>query len=151
MFGLFLYALVCALVAVGLVALRTLVTRVSKIGENSNAVRLVVTWLVVMALPYGWVEVQTRMHKQEFAGIVDQVAEKKLIEGDPAYFKVQSDMNGKARLLVVATGENHWGGTFRNVYGMRLHKDAKGWLLESVDPINTTDGDSAGFTVPPYW
>ena len=151
MFGLFLYALVCLVVAVVLVGLRTLVMRVGKIGETSNAIRLAVTWLVVLAIPYVWVEAQTRMHKKEFADIVDQVAEKKLIEGEPAYFKVQSEMNGKAKLLVISTGENTWGGTYRNVYSMRLHQDSKGWLLESVNPVNTTDGDSAGFTLPPYW
>lgn len=151
MFGLFFYALVCFIAAAVLVGLLNLVMKVAKTGEGSAAPRLFITWLLLMGGPYAWVEWQTRSHGSEFKQIVQEVADRNLISGDLAYFKVQRDSSKSAKLLLVSGGENNWGGTFRNIYSLKLHQAADGWSLDSIDPINTADGDSAGFSFPPYW
>lgn len=151
MFGLLFYALGCLVVTGILMTLRTLVTKVSKTAENSNAQRIIVCWLAVTVLPYIWVEIQTTLYKTDFNSLVAEIAKKDLIAGEPAFFKVQNALGSHARLILVSEGKTNWGGTYRNLYLVKLDKDRAGWLVSSVDPVNTTDGDSAGFSLPPYW
>ena len=151
MFGLFLYALGCLAAASIVVMLRAFTMKAGRIGEGSNALLLLLTWAVVVAAPYGWVETQTTLHRKDFAPVVTELAERGHLDGDPVYFKVQAAGEENAKLILVTGGENTWGGTYRNIYSLRLDKSAAGWWVKSVDPVNTTDGDSAGFTFPPYW
>lgn len=151
MFGLFLYSIVCLGAAGLLVLIRGMFTKVGSMGESPNAARLVFTWLVMLALPYGWVEGQTMMHKHEFAEAVHEIEEKGLVTGEAHYYKVQNAMGEHARVILVTTGDLSWGGTYRNVYAVHLERNGTSWAVSAIDPVNTTDGDSAGFTFPPYW
>jgi hypothetical protein len=151
MFGLLLYSLGCVGASGVIYTVRAVLSKTSRIGERSNATFLFLTWMFVMAAPYGWVETLTAIHKSEFTPIVEEVVRHKGIDGDLMYFKVQTASSDHAKLIIVTAGENNWGGTFRNIYAVELGKSPTGWWANSIDPINTTDGDSAGFTLPPYW
>ena len=150
MFGILAYAIVGLVVAGVIQLIRGLLTRFNH-GEGGGPLQLVLTWLVVMAIPYIWVEAQTSMHGDDFQPIVDEVGHKDYVDGEVAYFKVLYSHADRAKLVVVCNGDYQWGGTYRNIYDIILSKEGKSWVLNTVDPVNTSDGDSAGFTVPPYW
>jgi len=150
MFGILAYAIVGLVVAGVIQLFRGLITRYNH-GEGGGPLQLVLTWIVVMAIPYVWVEAQTSMHSNEFEPIIEEVAKRELVDGNVAYFKVLYARNDDAKLVVVCNGDYEWGGTYRNIYDLRLSKQGTTWMLDMVDPVNTSDGDSAGFTVPPYW
>ncbi len=152
MFGLILYAIIAFVIALTANWVRSLFTKTGSIGDAPAAGRILVLWLVVMAMPYGWVEFQTARHKTEFDDIVDYAAKGKKISGDVLYTKVQHLWGGKAKLLVVTQETEEWGGTYRDLYQLVCTQDDKNrWELEEVRPINTSKGDSAGFVFPPYW
>lgn len=150
MFGLLAYAIVAGIAAAVIQLIRGLLTR-NHSGEGSGPVQLIAVWLIVMAIPYVWVEWQTRSRGQEFSSIVDEVYEREFVDGAPAYYKVIYANDEHARLVLVCNGEYHWGGTYRNLYNLLLSRDKDQWVLSAVDAVNTADGDSAGFTIPPYW
>ena len=150
MLGLMLYAIVCFIASWLALALLGFFTKVSRTGEKSPSRRLLVIWLAFLSLPYAWVEAQTALHEQEFTEPVDIAYVKSLFDGEPLYFKVQYATGTNARLLLIAYEDENWG-TYRNIYSVRLRRVGNDWLLKSVDPINTFEGDAAGFTFPPYW
>lgn len=151
MFGLILYAGIAFVIALVSNWISSLFTKAGKIGDTPAAGRILVLWLVVMAMPYGWVEFNSVRHKSEFADVLEVAEKKKQITGDFIYCKVQSIWGDRAKLLVVTEEKEDWGGTYRDMYQLICTRDNGAWDLNEVRPINTSKGDSAGFVFPPYW
>jgi hypothetical protein len=151
MFGLLAYGIGCLVLSFGLIWLKTLVTGTGKTAETPVAFRVLVVWLFLFFIPYGWVEYQTRSHSETVEPLVEEAVESGGIDGELLYFKVQSLRADSGRAVVVSEVADTWGGTYRNLYVLHLHKDEKGWFVEDIEKVNTKEGDAAGFTVPPYW
>jgi hypothetical protein len=151
MLGALLYGIVCFVIGAVVVWFSLLFTKLGKSAERPMAGRLFSTWILMLALPYIWVEFNTWRSEEEFLSGVDTAAEKGMTNGDFAYLKVKGALGESARVLVVTEGEEEWGGTWRNMYNLDFERDSEGWKLISVHPVNTQDGDSAGFSFPPYW
>lgn len=150
-FGLILYAGVAFVISLVANWVSSLFTKTGKIGDSPAAGRIAILWLVVMSLPYGWVEFNSARHKSEFTDVIEYAEKKKQIEGEFMYAKVQHLWGDRAKLLVVTEEREEWGGTYRDMYQFICVRDKDGWELETVKPINTAKGDSAGFVFPPYW
>jgi hypothetical protein len=151
MFGLLAYCMVGLVVACVVQVARAFLTRLGSMSEGSNPLRLVLTWLVVMAIPYLWVEGQTAMHGPQFEPLVFDLYDKNMVDGDVAYYKVLYAWHDKASVVLVCNGDYQWGGTYRNIYKATFARDSVGWTLQKLTAVNTSEGDSAGFTIPPYW
>lgn len=151
MLGLLLYAIVCFTIAGALTWISVLFSKVGSTADKPAVTRLVFLWLAVFALPYGWVEFNTARRSKDFELGVENAVDKGLVTGELAYFKVRNAVGESAKVLVVTDVEDDWGGTYRNLYHLDFEKDSDGWHVRHVTPLNTKDGDSAGFSVPPYW
>lgn len=151
MLGLLAYGIFALIAAVLFVGALSLITKVGTLGDRSNGARLILTWAFCMVAPYVWVEIQTKMHQSELEHVVDQAVAARKVEPDVVMTKVQYALKGRARLIVIArTPEQEWG-SYRNIYAITANYDGEHWRLDEVIPINTEEGDSAGFTIPPYW
>lgn len=151
MLGLLAYGIVALIAAVVVVGGMSLITKAGAIGDRSNAPRLFVVWLLCFVGPYVWVETNTKLHAANLEHVVEEAVSKQQVEPDVVTTKVQYMLGGKARLIVIArTPEQAWG-SYRNLYAVTaVYKDGT-WRLDEVIPVNTEEGDSAGFTFPPYW
>ncbi|RIJ96132.1 MAG: hypothetical protein DCC45_07730 [Armatimonadetes bacterium] len=116
MFGLLFYAAACLFVAFLLVGVTRMFTKVSKIGDNPIALKLAITWVVLLAIPYIWVEVQTAMHRKDFETVIAELADAGSLSGEPTFFRVQYEFGDRASLVVVSEVTEDWGGTARNIY-----------------------------------
>ncbi|MEW5882660.1 MAG: hypothetical protein AB1725_00355 [Armatimonadota bacterium] len=151
MLGLLAYGIIALVAAVVVVGGISLVTKVGALGDRSNGPRVLLAWALCFIAPYIWVEANTMMHAGDLEPVVDEAVAEEEVEPDVVSTKVQYMLGGKARLIVIArTTEQEWG-TYRNIYGITATYDGENWHLVSVTPINTEEGDSAGFTFPPYW
>ena len=151
MFGLLLYTVVCFGIALMLVCVRSLFTKVGTMGDKPVFFKLFAWWVILCIAPYGWVEWQTRQHGKEFATAVDQLADRGQIRGTPLYWKVRSFGTDRSTIFVVSKVVANWGGTHRNLYRAEMFKQNGKWKTDSIAAVNSDDGDEAGFTVPPYW
>jgi hypothetical protein len=151
MLGLLAYGIFALVAAVLLVGGLSLVTKVGSLGDRSNGTRLILTWAFCFIAPYVWVEANTRLHAADLEHVVEEAVAKRKVEPDVVTTKVQYAMRGRARVIVIArTPEEEWG-SYRNIYAITANFDGEHWQLDDVVPINTEEGDSAGFTIPPYW
>ncbi|MER3414369.1 MAG: hypothetical protein C4340_06170 [Armatimonadota bacterium] len=151
MLGLFAYGIVALIAALVFVGGMSLVTKVGALGDRSMGTRILFAWALCFASPYLWVEANTKMHVANLEHVVDEAVSKHKVEPDVVMTKVQYVLGGKARLIVIArTPVQEWG-SYRNIYALTAERDGENWQLVEVTPINTEDGDSAGFTLPPYW
>ncbi len=151
MLGLLAYGIIALVVAVVFVGGAALVTKVGALGERSNGRRVLIAWAFCFIAPYIWVEANTKMLAADLEPVVDEAVAEEEVEPDVVSTKVQYAIGGKARLIVIArTPEEEWG-SYRNIYGITATFNGENWQLVSVTPINTEEGDSAGFTFPPYW
>ncbi|KAA0224719.1 MAG: hypothetical protein AKCLJLPJ_01706 [Fimbriimonadales bacterium] len=151
MFGLLFYAAACLFVAFLLVGVTRMFTKVSKIGDNPIALKLAITWVVLLAIPYIWVEVQTAMHRKDFETVIAELADAGSLSGEPTFFRVQYEFGDRASLVVVSEVTEDWGGTARNIYRVVVQKEDGEWSNAEVIPVRTDSGEADGFTVPPYW
>jgi len=149
--GLIVYALVSLAIAFGILCIRAWFVRVGILGDYPATQRLLLIWVVVFALPYFWVEILTLLKGKEFQKEIAYLAYNEKILGEPLYFKVQYAFGGKGKVVLISTDTSEWGGTFRNIYSISFSHDGKEWVPERIDEVNTENGDSAGFTFPPYW
>jgi hypothetical protein len=150
-FGLLAYAFAALVVAGALSALVGFFTRVGSSVEKGAGLRILIAWLVCFAGPYVWVEANTAKYAADLEPVVDEAIQKSKIEPDVQFVKVQYAWKDRAKLIVVAKTEEHEWGSYRNLYAVTAVKDGEYWELDEVIPINTEDGDSAGFSIPPYW
>lgn len=151
MLGLLAYGIAALIAAVVAVGVFSMLTKVGSLGDRSNGPRLLIAWVLCFFLPYLWVEVNTKMYAEDLEHVVNEAVEKRKVEPDVVTMKVQYALKGRARLIVIArTPEQEWG-SYRNVYVITANYDGKVWQMDEVTPVNTEDGDSAGFTLPPYW
>ncbi|MCH8273627.1 MAG: hypothetical protein IH851_02420 [Armatimonadetes bacterium] len=151
MFGLFIYAVLCFAVALALISVWSVMRRVSTSGDRPMAPRLLVAWILLLALPYVGVEIQTALYGDQFADQVNEALESGLIEGDTLYYRVQNGLGSQAQLVLVAHVGEDWGGTYRNIYRIRMVREGAQWSLVGVEPVDVSEGPSGGFTIPPYW
>ncbi|HWP31863.1 MAG TPA: hypothetical protein VNK96_09120 [Fimbriimonadales bacterium] len=149
--GLIFYALVSLAITFGILVIRAWFTRVGILGEHPATQRLLMIWIIVFALPYIWVEVLTFWKGKEFEEEISYIAYSEKILGEPLYYKVQYAFRGTGKVILIAEDTSEWGGTFRNIYSISFSHNGKGWVAKRIDEVNTEDGDSAGFTFPPYW
>jgi len=150
-FGLLAYAFVALIVAGAISAAVGFFSRVGNAVEKGAAVRILGLWLFCFAAPYVWVEANTAKYAADLEPVVEEAVEKGKIQPDVQFVKVQYAWKDRAKLIVVAkTKEQAWG-SYRNLYAVLAKKTDDYWELDEVIPINTEDGDSAGFTIPPYW
>lgn len=151
MLGLLAYGIFALIAAILFVGALSLVTRVGTLGDRSNGSRLILAWAFCFVAPYVWVETNTRLHAADLEHVVEEAVTKRKVEPDVITTKVQYAMRRRARLIVIArTPEEKWG-SYRNIYALTANYDGEKWQLDEVIPINTVEGDSAGFTIPPYW
>lgn len=151
MLGLMLYAIVCFTIAAAFMWLSLIFTKLGSTTDKPAISRLVVLWVFVFAVPYIWVEVCTAIYKKDFDDGVFLASEKGFLEGDLLYYKVRIPFGSTAKIVAVTEIVEDWGGTYRNLYDLEFKRDGSEWHLSAVVPVNTKDGDAAGFTVPPYW
>lgn len=151
MLGLMLYAIVCFTIAAAFTWLSLMFTKLGSTTDRSAASRLIALWVFVFAVPYIWVEACTAIYKEKFDDGVYLASDKGYMEGDLLYYKVRIPFGNTAKIVAVTEIVEDWGGTYRNLYDLEFERNGNGWQLSAVIPINTKDGDAAGFTVPPYW
>ncbi len=152
MFGVALYALLCLAGALIAISVWNLFRSVADAGERSSAPRLLLIWILFLALPYLAVEAQTALYAKRVENSVLEAFNQQWVEGDLIYYKVQHILGGRAQLIVVThTTSPWWSGTYRNVYKLKAKRYGTTWHVVSVDPIDTMENPSHVFTFPPYW
>lgn len=152
MFGLFMYTFGAFFLALVIVGLSRLFIKIGSIGDKPMASRLLIAGFACFSFPYLWVEFNTIRYGEGFSEYVESLEEDGLIRGELLYYKVQYAFATKSRILLVSETVHDWGGTSRNLYAIKFEKhDDEEWHPIEINKVNTEDGDSAGFTIPPYW
>jgi hypothetical protein len=107
--------------------------------------------LVTVFLPYGAIEIQTRLFGARMKDAVETALEEAGIDGPLLYYKVLFYKGDSARVLALGEEEQSWGGKDHPAVQMTLVKKDRVWEAESYNIIYSDNRNLDGVVLPPYW
>jgi hypothetical protein len=150
MLGVIGYIFLALVASVLLVGLFNALRPVKNQGEGSIWRPIIVFWIVVMAAPYVYAELNTRMYGDDFSEAVDEVIADIDINGGLEYYKVTFHSSTSARVIAVAYDEQVYGND-RPILSIALTNGENGWQVDDYRFISKFDKGHDGVSIPPYW
>jgi hypothetical protein len=151
MFGVAFYVGICLVIAGAVTLVHSLMRPVHSKGESKSWKVLFTVFVICLTGPYGYIEVLTRSVGKDLKRAVEEGYADSGIQGPLQYFKVISYSGNKARVVVVGTERESWGGTDRPVVALTLVKDGSGWHSDSFNVVYSDRLNKDRSTMPPYW
>ena len=112
---------------------------------------LIIVYIFVIFIPYGYVEMITNKHGAPMADAVQLVVDAKTKQGKLDYYKIVKYQEGSARVIAVCVEKSKWGGDDRPILAMTLEKTEEGWEPTEYRFVYSDDRNRDSSTLPPYW
>lgn len=116
------------------------------------------SWRVLMALfvicfggPYAYNEALTRYYGRDVEKAVKAAYTSVPIDGPMLYYKVTSVRGNNAKVLVVASEKQDWGGTDHPMVAFQLSRSSGTWQTTSYKILNSEKFDRETYVFPVYW
>ena len=109
---------------------------------------------VLFFIPYGLVEVQTRLFAgPSMDGAVNDAIQDAQISRGLLYYKVLYRWGDNARLVIVGSDDVNWSkdAVERTVLAATVHKDEDKWNLVGYTVVSSIERGADSTTLPPFW
>lgn len=112
---------------------------------------IVGSMIVVGVIPYGYVEVMTKINGQKLAPGVQSALDEAEIQGKLQFFKVIWANEKMAHVIAVSTDQNEFGMPERMIMEIDLKPGKKEWEADAYSIISSFKRQRDATTMPPYW
>lgn len=150
--GIFAY-LLAALVLAGVLTLLISLFRNIQNNDDFKSWRwLAFFWVMIVGLPYGFIELQTRINNDNLNDALVATLKSAKVTGELSYYKIVKKDQLTADLIVVAKEKTTLTDNESCVMKVQLvNKGKKGWKSASYSFVDSFKRGKDSFVFPPYW
>jgi hypothetical protein len=152
MLGVVVYLVGCAVVAGILASLLVMLRPVKDRDETKPWLTFVFSYIFVVAAPYIYVEVVTNMYGPPMKNAVEKGYGAAKFNGPMKYYRITGYTKESARVLVVGSDVEPWGGSDEPVVSVVVRRDKSGsWVADSYKVLTSGRLNQDNLVLPPYF